>query len=324
MSGDFVKLALCHIRGLCQQVAALVLLVLNPALKKLYNLCALWQQDRQTLSDVVNRCEVFQLSAKLVMVALLRFFKALEVRVKLVLRGESRAVNTGEHLVLFAAAPVCARNRRELESLYGRCAHKVRACAKVGEITLLEEADWLALVRVLAAKLNLIRLAKLLKILYSLIGSHCKLLEPYALLYNLLHLRLNLRESVGSKRLLGVEIVVETVVDSRTNRKLCRGIKALYRLRENVRSGVVKRALPLLVRECQKSYRAVAVDYGAQVCRRAVNLRKARGLCLAKLSCKVKRRHRLLKLFDFSVFQCYLNHNEHPFLTGLYKRPAVQ
>jgi hypothetical protein len=70
VAGDLIQFPLGHIRRLGQQIAALLLLILHPALKKLDDARALGQQDGEALADDVHRGEVFQLAAQFVVVAL--------------------------------------------------------------------------------------------------------------------------------------------------------------------------------------------------------------------------------------------------------------
>ena len=62
MAGDLIELALGHQGGLGEEVAALLLGILYPALHQLDHPGALGQQDRQALADDINGGEVFQLT----------------------------------------------------------------------------------------------------------------------------------------------------------------------------------------------------------------------------------------------------------------------
>ena len=98
VAGDLIQLALGQQRRLRQQIAALFLLVLDPALQRLDDARALRQQDGQALADNVDGREVFQLTAELVVVALAGFLLLLQVFVQLLLLREGNAVDALEHL----------------------------------------------------------------------------------------------------------------------------------------------------------------------------------------------------------------------------------
>ena len=70
VTGNAVQVAFCHQRSLGQQIAAFLFHILNPTLQQLDYTCTFRQQDRQTLADIINSSEVFQITAQFVMVTL--------------------------------------------------------------------------------------------------------------------------------------------------------------------------------------------------------------------------------------------------------------
>jgi hypothetical protein len=96
------------IRRLGEQIAALLLLVLDPALQQLDDARALGQQDGQALADDVDGGEIFELAAELVVVALQSLLLLGEIGVQLVLLREGDAVDALKRLRLAVAAPVGA------------------------------------------------------------------------------------------------------------------------------------------------------------------------------------------------------------------------
>ena len=70
VTGDAIQITLSHQRGFGQEVATLLLHILNPALQQLDYARALRQQDGQALADIINGGEVFQIAAQLVVVTL--------------------------------------------------------------------------------------------------------------------------------------------------------------------------------------------------------------------------------------------------------------
>ena len=174
VAGNFVKLSLSHVRSLGELAALGSLNVLYPSLHQLDNLCALGEEYRQTLTDIINSCEIFKLTADLVVVTVLSLFYLLEISLKLGSLGECSTVNSAKLLALGVASPVSACAVGELECLYGCNGHKVGACAQVNELALLVEAYLFTLVAVLLAKLHLVRLAHFGKLCNSLVGSKLK------------------------------------------------------------------------------------------------------------------------------------------------------
>ena len=182
---------------------------------------AVGQEEREALALGQQR-EQLQLLAKLDMIALLRLFEHLEILVHLVLLGECRAVDTGEHLLLFVAAPVCARDGDELERLDLARGGKVRSAAEVGECALLIEADLLALGKVLN-EFDLVRLMILAHERDRLLAGEREAADGQVALDDLAHLRLDLLEVLHRDGRLEVDVIVVAVVDDGTDGELAGG-----------------------------------------------------------------------------------------------------
>ena len=86
----------------------LLLNVLDPALEKLDNSCALGEKYRESLTDNVNCCEIFKLTSEFIVVAHFSVLTLLDISFKVSSLGICSSVNSGEHFVLFAASPVSA------------------------------------------------------------------------------------------------------------------------------------------------------------------------------------------------------------------------
>ena len=156
------------------------------------------------------------------MVAPLGLLEPREVRVELRLRGERRAVHALQLRVALVAAPVGARERQHLERLDVAGALDVRAAAQVDEVAVLEERDRLALGDRLD-DLDLVLLAARVEELQRLVARDHASLERQVLGDDLAHLRFDARGVLGRER-LGVEVVVEAVLDRWADRDL--GVRA--------------------------------------------------------------------------------------------------
>ena len=109
VTGNLVEIALRKERCFGQLAALGLLIVLNPALEELNHSCALRQHDRESLTDVIDRREVAELSADLIVIAVLCLLKHIQMLFELFLLRESNAVNARELLVILVALPVCTR-----------------------------------------------------------------------------------------------------------------------------------------------------------------------------------------------------------------------
>ena len=318
VTGNLVQVALCHERGLCQQPAAALLLVLDEALQKLNDACALRQQDRQSLTDNVACGEKLQLTAELVVVALLGFLHHGEVLFQQALLRERDAVETLQHLVACIAAPVCTCDGGELYSLDIAGAHEVRACAEVREIVLLIEGDVLALGSVLTDELLFIVLT-----LHELQCFRYRQLEALNLdvfLDDLLHLGFDLCEVVVGDGLRQLHIIIEAVIHSRADGELCARVQAVYRLRHDVGRGVPICLFALFIVKRQNLYLAIFVEHGAQVAHLAVHFCGTCGLIKthADAFCDFRYGNAAFK-FLFAALQINLDHDSQSFPNSLIK-----
>ena len=239
MAGDLVKVALGHQRGLGEKIAALLLGILDPALEHLHDARALGQQHRKTLTDAVDGGKIFELAAELVVVALDGLLALFEVGVQLFLLRESDAVDALEHLAVGVAAPVggVAGGQLDAVALDAAGGVEVGACAEVGELALLIEADGRVLGQVVD-ELDLERLVLFLHKLDGLGARQLKALELELFLADLAHLRLDLAEVLRREGERGEQVIIETVVDARADGELYLGPKALDGLRQHVGAGM--------------------------------------------------------------------------------------
>ena len=263
VAGNAIEIALGHQRRLGEQAAAALLLVFDEALEQLDRARALRQQDRQTLADDVNRGEVFEIAADLVVIALLGIFNGGEVRGQLLLLRERRAVHALEHLVLAVALPVCAGALDQLERLDRAGCKQVWTCAEVHKVALLVEGDLLALGHAVDEQ-HLVGLALFLHQLLCLVAGQGEALELQIFLDDLLHLRLDGRQHGGVEGQIAVEVVVEAVVHGGADGQLDFGVEALDRLRQNVGRGVAEDLLALLVFKGVQRDIAVGGERGRQ------------------------------------------------------------
>jgi len=248
VAGDLVELALGHVRRLGEKIAALLLLVLDPALEQLDDAGALRQQNGQALADHVDRGEVLELAADLVVVALAGLFLLGEIRVEFFLFREGDGVDSLKHFALGVAAPVGAAALRQLDGIALDAAGgvEVRARAEVGELTLTVEADD-GVLRQVVDELHLIGLLLLLHELDGFLARQLEPLELQLFLADLAHLGFEGIEMLLREIERGVEVVVESVVDRGTDGQLDIRIEALDSLRQHMRAGMPVRLAVLRV-----------------------------------------------------------------------------
>ena len=205
-------------------------------------------QEEGEAAALVEEREELELSPELDMVALFRLFEHDEVGVHLLLLRKRGAVDAGEHLLLFVAAPICARDAHELERLDLARRRKVRPAAEVDERALLVEGDLLPLGQVVD-ELHFIVFAEAAHEGDRLAARQREALDGEVALDDLLHLRLDLGKVLHRDGRLEVDVVVEPVVDDGADRKLRSRENVLDRLRKDMRAGVAVDVQPFLVFE---------------------------------------------------------------------------
>ncbi len=239
VAGNLIQLPLCHKRGLGEQVAALLLLILYPALQKLNDPRALGQQNGQALTNHVHGGEVFQLPAKLVVVALSGLLLLLQEGVQFFLLGEGDAVNSLQHFPFAVPTPVRAAGAGKLKGVALDAAGgiQMRAGAKIGKFPLGVEGNYRVL-RQIVDKLYLVGFVLFLHIGDCFGAGLFRALQMQPLLADFLHFGFNLGKMLRGKGKGRVKIVVPAFFNGGTNGQLRLGVQPLYRLRHDVGAGV--------------------------------------------------------------------------------------
>ena len=239
MAGDLVQVPLGHQGGLGQQVAPLLLGVLDPALEQLDHPGPLGQQHGQALADDVHGGEVLQLPAQLVVVPLQSLGLLLQIGVQLVLLGEGHAIDALEHLAVGVAPPVGAGGGGQLDGVALDAAGGVQvgAGAQVHKLALLVEGDDLVLGQVVD-EFHLVRLLTLFHQSQSLSPGQLEPLQLHLLLADLAHLAFQLGEILGGEGAGGVKVIVEAVLNGGANGQLHLGVQPLHGLSQHMGTGV--------------------------------------------------------------------------------------
>ena len=211
---------------------------------------------------------------------------------------------------MLIAAPVCAGAGGQLERLdLGRIG-AVRACAQVGEVALMIQRNQLAFRQILN-QLYLIRLILLAEQVERILAGNLLANHRNALLDDFFHLRLDLFQILRREIVFGINIVIEAVVDGRSDCQLDIRIQVLDCLCQNVRSGVTQGPLAHIIIKGQDAHRAVLLQRGFQIDGLSVYLCCQCGACQTgrNLLGNIQTGCTILDLHDGSVFQGNVNHN---------------
>ena len=170
------------------------------------------------------------------MVALLGFLEVVQVLLEVILLEEGRGVDALQHLPLHIAAPVGPGGGEQLEVLEVRRIRHVRAAAQIDERAIGVGADdFVATLEIIEA----LELERIVGEPYARLAErHFFAHERILLGHDLLHLGFERRQIIGRERLLDFEVVVEAVLDGRTEADLGIGAQAAHCGREDVGPGV--------------------------------------------------------------------------------------
>ena len=190
---------------------------------------AVRQKEREPPA-LVKKSEKFKFLTEFGMVALFSLFKHSKVGFHIRLFGESRAVNTGKHFILFVAAPVRARKRSKFKRLDKPCVRKVRSAAKVGKIALLIERNNRAFGQIMN-ELHLVRFFIFFHELDGVLAGKFKPFKRQVGFDYFRHFLFYFGKVVNSDGRFKIYIVIKTVFDSRAYCERASRINGFYRLR---------------------------------------------------------------------------------------------
>ena len=220
---------------------------------------SLGKEERESGALFHDR-ENAQFLSQLAVVALFRFLDPVQIFLQLLLIREAGSIDSGEHLVLLAASPVGSRQAGELDGLHIFGIVQMRACAQIHEFALTVKADY-RILRQILDQLHLIVFVSLLHEGDRLITGKRKALQRQALLHDLLHFLFDCGKILAGNGLLKFKIIVKAVLDGRSDRQLRIRIQALYRLCQNMGSGMAEGSRSVLVRELLLSSASIFQNY---------------------------------------------------------------
>ena len=304
-----VELLVADVRSDYLQIAVTLLNLAQELLEAVAQGSALWQPQWQTGAHVLRESKEFHLLANLAVVALLGFFKQLQILVEHRFFRESDGIDAQHLLALFVAAPVSAGKRQYLDGLDRSSVRQVRATAQVGECALCVGGD--VSVLKLADKFALIGLATVAEHLQR-VGLGNVAAHHFFLLGNQLsHLLLDFLEFSRCNLVVArVDVVVETVFNSRTDAELNTLIKLLKGFGKQVCRCVPESMLAFRVFPLEQLNRAIVTNRARQVPFFTIQSssqhfsRQARADTFSNL----QRRDALLELLYTSIWKSYIHH----------------
>ena len=224
-------------RSLGQQVAMRLLHILYPTLQLLDDTRTLRQNDRQALTDGIYCGKVFQLTTQSVVVTFLCLFHLCQIFIQLILLRECNTINTLQGFTVGITTPICRITCSQLDgiALNASGGIQMRTGAQVGKFALLIERNNLVL-RQVVDELNLIRL--ILHQLQCFRPGQLKTLHLELFLADFAHFCLNLLHDLRGERKWRIQVIIEAVVNRRTDCQLYLRVQALDSLCQNMGAGM--------------------------------------------------------------------------------------
>ena len=212
--------------------------------------------------------EQIQVLAQPSVVPLFGLFQEGQIGLKFFLAEISGAVDALEHLPVFVAAPVRARQTQQLERGHAAGVRNVRAPAEVHEFALL--VNGYGLVGQVPDQFDLIFLAPALEKGDGVVPEHVPPGEPHVLLDDAGHLFFDAGQVFRREALRIIEIVVKTGVDGRTDGDLHPRKKGADRVGHDVRGGMPENVKSFRISGHYRGYLAALFDRPVRVDQAAV------------------------------------------------------
>ncbi len=220
-------------------------MLLTPEREQLFdNDHAVMVKERKTRA-LPMEAEKIEFAAETAVIPFFRLFQHLQMRSELLPGGETGAVDPLQHGLALIATPVSSSQPGKSEGPNPAGVRNVRPGAEIDKFTLLVKRDGL-IFRQVGDELALVRLVPFFIKSERLFPAELAPLERQLLSDNLFHFLLYFPEILRRNGLLKFKIVVETLLDSRTDPQPGSGVKPFHRLRQDMAGAVTVDPGPFL------------------------------------------------------------------------------
>ena len=177
------------------------------------------------------------------------------------------------------------------------------SCTEICKFSLLVERNH-CIFRQIFNQLHLIRLFFFFHQCNRLFSRKCKLLNFQIFFDNFLHLFFDCFQIFCCKRNFSVKIIVETVINCRSDCKFCIRKQSFYCLCKNMRCCVAERMCSLLTLECMNCQFTILVDLCAKIDHFPVHFSCCRHSCkpFTDICCNLIYRLCFTVFFDRTIF----------------------
>ena len=197
---------------------------------------ALRQEERETRT-LLGQHEQIHFLADLAVISLFCFLQFCNVVIQFLLAWERCRIDSLQHLSVRIPSPVSACHAHQLACLDLSGRFHVRTRAKIRKVTLRVHGDDRIFGQVLN-QLHLVVLVSFLEEFERFLSGNLASDQRQILLYDFLHFLLDLQEILLCEFVLGFQVIVESVIDRRTDRKFRVRPQVLDRLRHDMGCGM--------------------------------------------------------------------------------------
>ena len=269
MAADLIELGVRQIGGVHVVVAEPLFQVDDVPLQDPPHRRAPRQPQGQPLADLLHRGEELQLPPQLAVIPPFGLLQAGQIRVERFLGGKRDPVDALEHLPVLVPPPVRAGGAEQLDRLDPAGGRQMGTPAHVLEPVLAVEAH--RIVGNPLEQFGLVCFPAALERPNRVVPPDGDPLDRLVALRQLAHPRLDRLQILGRKRPADVEVIVEPVLDRRTDRQFGLREQLPHGLRKQVRGAVPVDLPPGRVAKRQPLHRGIALERGGEIARRPVD-----------------------------------------------------
>ena len=266
------------------------------------------RQEEGETRTFFKHCEQFQFFAQFSVVTFFGFFHHCQVSFQFGCLRISCTIDTGQHFVLFAASPVSACYGCQFDCFYGFCAHQVRTCTQICEVTLFVEGNH-CIFRQILNQFYFVGFFSFFHVFDCFCTRQFKAFDRQIFFYNLLHFSFDGFQFFRCESFFFIEVIVETVCNCRTDCQFYFRVQSFYSLCQNMRCCMTESDFTSFVFKCADAYFRIFVYYITQIFYFAVNDTCTSVSCqtFADGFCDIQNGHCAVKFFYYIVFQCNLH-----------------
>ena len=264
-----------------------------------------FRQEEGETRTFVQHSEQFQFFAQFSVVTFFRFFNHCQVCFQFGCFRVSCTIDSGQHFILFGTSPVSTSYGCQFNSFNCFCAHQVRTCAQVCEVTLFVEGNNRIFGQILD-QFYFVGFLSFFHVFDCFFSGHCECFNCDVFFRNFFHFCFQSFQFFLCESFFSVEVIVETVSDCGTDSNFCFRVQTFYSLSQHMGCCVTECDFTSFIFECADRYFCIFFYYITQVFYFAVyqTSTSISSQTFADGFCDFQYGYSVVKFFYYAVFQC--------------------